>query len=117
MIAPERDAAAGRVLLDECVPRRLRHELSGVDVSHAIDEGWAGQRNGALMRLMVESGFRTLVTVDRNLQFQQNVAASGIAVVVVHSRSNRLSDLRPLLPEIRKALAEARQGEITRVGV
>lgn len=88
-----------------------------MDVSHAINEGWAGQRNGALIRLMVASGFRTLVTVDRNLQFQQNVAASGVAVVVMHSRSNRLPDLRPLLPELRKALARARQGEITRVGV
>jgi hypothetical protein len=109
--------AIARILLDECVPRRLRREMSDADVSHAVDEGWAGQRNGALIELMLERGFRILVTVDRNLQFQQNIAASGVAVVVLHARSNRITDLRLLIPPLREALVRARPGEIVRVGV
>lgn len=105
----------GRVLLDECVPRRFERDLHGLDVSHVVSEGWAGRRNGDLLRLMRERGFATLVTVDRNLAFQQNVAATGLAVVVVHARSNRVEDLRPLAPVILAAIAHSPAGHVTRV--
>ena len=108
---------SGRVLFDECVPRRLLRELGSIDASHAITEGWAGHRNGALLRVMLAAGFRTLVTVDRNLQFQQNVAARGVAVIVLHARSNRVPDLVPLIPALIKALAVVQLGSITHVGV
>jgi len=106
-----------RILLDECVPRRLRRELPGRSVSHVRDEGWAGQRNGELLRLMVSSGFAVLVTVDRNLVYQQNVAAAGVAVVVLHARGNRTQDLVPLVPALREALDSAQPGQVTHVGV
>jgi hypothetical protein len=99
------------------VPRRFRRELAGVDVSHTIDEGWGGKRNGALIQLMISSGFTVLVTVDRNLQFQQNIAASGVAVIVMHARSNRVVDLRPLVADLRQLLTTANQGEVRHVGV
>lgn len=105
----------GRVLLDECVPRRFQRDLQGLDVSHVVSEGWAGRRNGELLRLMREHGFATLVTVDRNLAFQQNVAATGLAVVVVHARSNRVKDLRPLVPAILEAVARTPAGQVTHV--
>ena len=63
-----------RVLLDECVPRRLRRELSGLDVSTVPDERWASRRNGDLLRLMLGAGFTVFVTMDRHLSYQQNVA-------------------------------------------
>ena len=110
-------SAAPRVLLDECVPRRLRRELPGLPVSHVRDEGWTGQRNGALLRLMTAADFTVLVTVDRNLVYQQNVAAAGVAVVVLHARGNRTQDLVPLVPALRAALTAARAGEVTHVGV
>jgi hypothetical protein len=106
-----------RVLLDECVPRRLLRELPGLPVSHVRDEGWTGQRNGALLRLMRAAGFEVLVTVDRNLAHQQNVAAAGLAVIVLHARTNRTPDLVPLLPALRAALAAAPAGQVAHVGV
>jgi hypothetical protein len=106
-----------RVLLDECVPRRLRRELSGLDVSHVTSEGWAGRRNGVLLRLMRAEGFATLVTVDRNLAFQQDIPGSGVAVVILRARSNRLPDLLPLVPALREALAQAQPGHVAEVGV
>ena len=72
-----------RVLLDECVPERLRRALPGLDVSTVADEGWLGRRNGDLLRAMAAAGFTHFVTVDRNLMFQQNVGAAGVA----HSRA------------------------------
>ena len=111
-------AGPGRALLDECVPRRLlRRHLQGLDISHVLDEGWGGQRNGALLRLMVDAGFSTLVTVDRNLEYQQNVAAAGIAVIVLHAPSNRTEGLAQLVPALRAALPQARPGEVLHLGV
>ena len=39
-----------RLLLDECVPKRLRRELPGHEVRTAQEAGWAGVKNGALLR-------------------------------------------------------------------
>jgi hypothetical protein len=65
---------------------------------------------------MVARGFQAFLTVDQNLQFQQNVAASGIAVVLVVARTNRLKELRPLVPAILDALRGAKAGNVVRVG-
>jgi hypothetical protein len=61
-------------------------------------------------------GFATLVTVDRNLAFQQDIPGSGVAVVILRARSNRLPDLLPLVPALQEALAQARPGHVAQVG-
>jgi hypothetical protein len=104
-----------RVLLDECVPRRLRRELSGLDVSTVPDEGWASRRNGDLLRLMLGAGFTVFVTMDRNLSYQQNVAGAGVAVVVLRARTNRLMDLLPLVGALREAIGTALPGQVVHI--
>ena len=84
-----------KVLLDECVPRRFRDALPGIQVSTARDQRWTSLRNGELLAEMRAAGFTTLVTVDRNLIFQQHIAASGIAVIVMHALTNRLPEPSP----------------------
>jgi hypothetical protein len=106
-----------KVLLDECVPRRFAVALAKVDVSTARREGWTSLRNGELLSRMRTAGFSTLVTVDRNLTYQQNVAAVGIAVIVVHARTNRVTDLLPLASHVMEAIARTAPGEIAHVGV
>lgn len=85
-------------------------------MSHAVTEGWSGRRNGELLRLMLTAGFGSLVTVDRNLHFQQNIATSGVVVVVLHARSNRVADLLPLMPALRDALRVSRAGHVVHLG-
>ena len=104
------------LLLDECVPRPLKRDLVGHDVRHVVDMGWSSKRNGELLRLMVAEGFDALLTVDQNLEFQQNVRASGIGVVVVLAKTNRLKELRPLVPQILEALNIVAAGDLIRVG-
>jgi len=65
---------------------------------------------------MLAERFEGLLTVDQNLEFQQNVRASGLAVVVVVARTNRLKELHPMVPAILDALARVRLGELVRVG-
>ena len=100
-----------RLLLDECVDRRLAREIRDHEVVTVFDLGWAGIRNGALLA-RAAGQFDAFVTVDRNLAFQQRVDALLLAVVVLRARSNRLSDLRPLVPLLLQALPLLRPGEV-----
>jgi len=68
-----------RLLLDECVPRGLKADLVGHDVRTVAEMGWSSKRNSELLQLMLAQRFDCLVTVDQNLQFQQNINASGMA--------------------------------------
>jgi hypothetical protein len=104
-----------RVLLDECVPRALRHELPGHDVKTVAEAGWAGVKNGKLLRLAADR-FDVLLTVDRNLEYQQNFQGAAIAVVVVHAPSNDIAVLQPLMPQVLAAIPRAARGKVTNVG-
>ncbi|HET6573392.1 MAG TPA: hypothetical protein VFG68_07310 [Fimbriiglobus sp.] len=104
-----------RILLDECVPRPLRRELPGHDVRTIRELGWAGKKNGELLALMAGSGFEVLLTVDQSLRHQQNLAAFGVAVVVMVAPSNRLADLVPLIPGVLAALSGIRAGDAVEV--
>jgi hypothetical protein len=84
---------------------------------HSKKGGWTSLRNGELLSRMRTAGFSTLVTVDRNLTYQQNVAAAGIAVIVLHARTNRVADLLPLAPQVVEAITATAPGEIAHVGV
>jgi hypothetical protein len=105
-----------RLLLDECVPRPLLRDLTGHDAHHVVDMGWSSKRNGELLKLMVAERFEALFTVDQNLPFQQNVRASGMAVVVAMARTNRVKELRPLMPRVLDALRDVKAGEVISVG-
>ncbi len=103
-----------RVLLDECVPRALRKDLPGHDVKTIREAGWAGVKNGELLRL-AETAFDVLQTVDRNLEYQQNFSGLTIAVVVIEAQSNDVTALRPLMHDVRVAISKAQPGVVTRV--
>ncbi|MBI2750511.1 MAG: DUF5615 family PIN-like protein [Burkholderiales bacterium] len=105
-----------KVLLDECVDWRLSREIAGHEVKTAREMGWLTIRNGELLRL-AEKDFDAFVTVDRNLSFQQNLPAFAIAVVVLRAKSNRLADLRRLVPELLASLPAAKKGVVSYVGV
>src|SRR3954471_6211838 len=104
-----------RVLLDECVPRRLRAALLGHDVRTVSEMGWAGKKNGELLQVMAGQGFEVLVTVDQNLRHQQNLQAAGIAVLILVAVRNRLAELLPLAPLALAALATIQAGDVVEV--
>jgi len=106
-----------RILLDECVPRRLRRELPGHDVWTVPEMGWSGKKNGELLRLMTPQGFEVLLTTDQNLRHQQNLKAVGVAVVVLAAATNRLADLVPLIPSARAALGAIQPGQVVEITV
>lgn len=104
-----------RVLLDECVDWRLARDIVGHDVKTARQMGWTAIKNGALLALASEH-FDIFVTVDRNLSFQQNLEILSIAVLVLQAKTNRLADLRSLVPDLLAAINSAVPGAPKFVG-
>ncbi len=104
-----------RLLLDECVPKRLRRELPGHEVRTVQEAGWAGVRNGTLLRA-ADGTFDAMLTVDQGVEHQQNVTGLRIGVVVMVAASNDIDDLRPLVPAVLDTLRTLKAGEIRRVG-
>ena len=104
-----------RILLDECVDERLCRDFAGHEVLTVRQMGWKGKQNGELLAL-AEKRFEAFVTTDRNLSFQQNLTRFSIAVVVLTAPTNRLSDLRPILPALLETLPLVKKGEEREIG-
>jgi len=106
-----------RVLLDECTPRELKSFLKqkGHDCQTVQEAGWSGIQNGELLAL-AENKFDLLLTIDRNLKYQQNVAGRKIAVLVLVARSNRVENLRRFFGDCASAIDMISPGAIVVVG-
>jgi len=105
-----------RILLDECIPKKLKGSLAPHDCSSVAEQQWHGKKNGELLTLAEKNGFQAFVTLDRGIEYQQNLKARGIAVVLLRSKSNRLADLRSLVSNIHKVLQFIKPGQVTKVG-
>ena len=104
-----------KVLLDECVPRKLRRELTEHSVTTVTERGWSGIKNGKLLAL-AESEFEVFLTVDQNLKYQQNLKAFEIGIILLVARKNCLKALLPLIPATRQALENIKAGDFIREG-
>ena len=105
-----------KILLDECVDFRLDRDLTGHEVSTVTRRGWRGKANGELLALAAAE-FDVFLTTDRNVAFQQNLGSFDIAVVVLKAPSNRLHNLRALVPKLLQVLPFVKGGEAREVGI
>lgn len=103
-----------RLLLDESLPRQLARHLEGHETQTVQKQGWAGLKNGVLLRAAAAE-FDVFVTGDQNLQFQQNFAGLSLAVIVLVAFNNRLATLLPLVPEILRVLQGIQPGQVLKV--
>lgn len=104
-----------RLLLDESLPRPLADLLVGHDVRTVTQMGWTRLSNGALLRQAAQT-FDALLTADQNIEFQQNLRALPMAVVVLVAESNRIESLEPLVAEVLRVLETLRPKVLVRVG-
>lgn len=105
-----------RVLFDESMPRPFARDIIGHEVLTVRRMRWTGTANGELLRRAAAAGFKAIVTMDRNMQYQQNVSNLELGIVVVRAPSNALDDLRPLARDIVAALNHLDQGQVVHVG-
>jgi hypothetical protein len=85
------------------------------DCRTVVECGWSGRKNGELL-LLADLLFDVLLTLDKNLPYQQNLDTKRIAVLIVRARSNRIQDLLPIVPECLAALATIEPRQVVRVG-
>lgn len=105
-----------KLLLDESIPRRLARSFpESFTVQTVRQMGWAGTGNGRLLSLAADHGFDALVTVDRGMEYQQNLRELPIPVIVILAHRNRLPDLQPLVPHVMEVLGEALEKAIYRI--
>jgi len=105
-----------KLLLDECVPRKLKNHLPGIECQTVPEAGLAGKKNGELLSLAEAAEFQVFLTVDRGIEYEQNLRHRTIGVLVIHARSSRLDDLLPHIPQILKVLRSILSGQLVRVG-
>ncbi len=103
-----------RVLLDENLPRKLKWSLEAAEVLTVPERGWGGIKNGRLLQLAAAE-FDVLLTMDRGIEHQQNLAGIELCLVVLAAVSNDIDDIVPLVPSINAALLEAVPGRVIRV--
>jgi len=100
-----------KVLLDECLPRKLKRCLPGHEVKSVPEAGWAGTKNGELLRLTA-AAFDVFVTVDSNLPHQQNLARIDLAVVILNAPDSKFETLEPLMATLLQLLPTVQAGQV-----
>ncbi len=100
-----------RVLLDECVPKKLKRSMPGHEVRTVADMRWAGIKNGRLLA-KAEACFDVFVTVDSSIRFQQSLDRLDLAVVILDVSNNRLDTLEPLMPRVLRAIDGLGPGDL-----
>jgi len=104
-----------KILLDENLPRKLAGHLVGHECSTVVLCGWSGKKNGELLTL-ADPLFDVLLTLDKNLPYQQNLKTKRIAVLIVRAPSNRIQDLLPAVPACLAAIVAIQPRQVVRVG-
>ncbi|HEY6969577.1 MAG TPA: DUF5615 family PIN-like protein [Candidatus Angelobacter sp.] len=107
-----------KLLIDECAPRDLKLNLvkHGQECFTVQELGYSGKKNGELL-LLAEGKFDVFVTLDKNLQYQQNLTGRKIAILLIRAKSNDMDDILPHLPACLVALQSIQSGQIIRVGL
>ena len=104
-----------KVLIDENLPRKLAGHLKGHECRIVVECGWAGKKNGELLSL-AEPQFDVLLTLDKNIPYQQDLKSGRIAILIIRAPSNRIQDLLPVIPDCLVALQSIEPGHVVRVG-
>ena len=102
------------LLLDECLPRKLKRALPGHIVKTVPEMGWAGIENGDLLPL-IKSVFEAFLTIDGNMRYQQKMSGRSFALIVLTARDNTIETLLPLMPQVLAALPAVMPGQIVKI--
>lgn len=105
-----------KILLDECIPRKFKSSFPDHDCRTVVEEGLSGRKNGELLRLAEASGFEVFISIDRGLEYEQNLRARKIKIILVSASSSRLQDLLTRVPEIQRVLASGLKSGLIKVG-
>lgn len=102
-----------KILLDENIPKRLRFDFNIDDEVSTVQEmKWEGKKNGELLGLMTFAGFDIFITLDKNLQHQQNLKKFSLHIIILDASDSRYQTLQPLVRKITKVLSGKISGQV-----
>ncbi len=101
-----------RIIIDECVPSIVKRGLPQRKIVSVQDAGWAGVKNGELLRL-VSAEFDVFITSDKNLKHQQNLVVFELSIILLPS--NQVPVVKALLPQIDQALTKIGQHDFVEI--
>ena len=93
-----------KVLLDECITKRLKPYLQDFEVFTVHEMGWSGVKNGKLISLCLDNRFDVILTIDKNMAYQQNLEKYPITIVVLNSLSSKLEEIILFIPSFLKQI-------------
>lgn len=93
-----------KILLDECVTKRLKKYFEGIEVFTVSELGLSGMKNGQLMNYCTENKIDILLTIDKNLLFQQNLEKYPVTIVVFNCLTSKLEEILTFLPSLKNQL-------------
>jgi predicted nuclease of predicted toxin-antitoxin system len=105
-----------RILIDECIDPRVKALFDEHDAKTVQEMGWGRLLDGPLLQLAAQR-FDVLLTIDRSIEFQQNLSKLGIGLIVVETPKNQMRCYRAVQKELRAAVDEIRPGRVTHVRV
>jgi predicted nuclease of predicted toxin-antitoxin system len=85
-------------LLDECVTKRLKQHLESFEIYTVRELGLSGIKNGKLMSFCSENNFDILLTIDKNLMFQQNLDKYPVTIAVLNCHTSKIEDILGFIP-------------------
>ena len=97
------------------MPHALQHELPGHDVTTARYAGLSELENGDLLRRAAQLGFDVLVTTDKGMEFERNLATLPTSIVILRVRSNAIESIRPLVPRLLDVLTRLAPQTLVRI--
>jgi hypothetical protein len=101
-----------KILLDECVTRKLKRYLTEFEVKTVVEMNWSGLKNGLLLTEAIKENFDVLLTIDKNIEHQQNMSNYKIAVVVLDAEKSKIDFMLELLPKFKEQVGEYEKGKI-----
>ena len=106
-----------RILLDECLPRKVKGLLSEYNVRTVREMDWSGLLNGELMKTAINGGFDVFITADKNLRYQQNIANYDISIILLSVLINTLNRIKPLILELLQILPTAEKRQFYKIEI
>lgn len=105
-----------KLLLDECLPRKLKGGLLGHEVKTVPEMGWAGIENGDLLPL-IELKFDVFITIDGNMRYQQNMSGRSFSLIVLKAQDNTIETLLPLMTQVLEVLPSLVSAQVVKIAV
>jgi predicted nuclease of predicted toxin-antitoxin system len=99
-----------KILLDECVTKKLRKHLNEFEVYTINDLGWRGKKNGELINLCIEHDFEIFLSIDKNLTYQQSLSGQLLIVVILNTSSSKIEELIKFLPGFKNQITAFKKG-------